>query len=84
MKQGFLRDFHPKILYLQLTHFPREARRDGWVMDSLLRNHIGDVILQRDVIHDIRQDDVMIMHDADELPVREALLFLKVGTCTLS
>ena len=53
-------------------------------MDSLLRNHIGDVILQRDVIRDVRQDDVMIMHDADELPVREALLFLKVGKCTVS
>ena len=51
-------------------------------MDSLLRNHIGDVILQRDVIRDVRQDDVMIMHDADELPGREALLFLKVGACT--
>ena len=43
----------------------------------LCRNYIGDVAL-RHVLRNFRPDDVMIMHDADEIPVRETLLFLKV------
>ena len=30
-----------RILYIKLEYFPKEAYANGWIIDALLRNHIG-------------------------------------------
>lgn len=76
MRNGFLREFQSKIVYVLLDYFPREGHADGWAVDALLRNYIGYDGFSR--IRNIRDDDLIISTDADEIPTRSALVFLKV------
>ena len=76
LQEGFLKQFQHKILYVPLGYFPRNARYNGWIMDALLRNYAAQQGLSR--IKNLEENDVIVLNDADELPVREALLFLKV------
>ena len=66
-----------KIDHVFLPYFPKEAHRDGWIADSLLRNYIGEhgVVKQ---LRNYTQEDIFWLSDADELPSRQAMLFLKV------
>ena len=76
MRNGYLRKFHSRIVYVLLDYFPQEGHADGWAADALLRNYIGYDGFSR--IRNIRDDDLIVSTDADEIPTRESLVFLKV------
>lgn len=65
-----------KILYVFLDHFPDGGRQDGWIADDYLRTFLTQNGLSRVV--GARPDDVFVINDADEIPAREGLLFLKL------
>ena len=65
----------PKLVYVLLDFFPVEAHRDGWIAQRLLQDHIGLSGLPR--LHGLRPDDLIALSDADEIPSRTALTFLK-------
>lgn len=73
---GFLAPFHPKIVYVFLDHFPENGTIYGWVADDYLRTFLGRQGLSQ--IAGTRPDDVFLLSDADEIPRKEALLFLKL------
>ena len=76
LRKGEFKDYQHKILYVSLDYFPKKAYYNGWLIDGLLRNTIADHGL--DLVDNLRDDDVFFISDADELPVHEALLFLKL------
>ncbi|XP_061770309.1 beta-1,4-mannosyl-glycoprotein 4-beta-N-acetylglucosaminyltransferase [Nerophis ophidion] len=65
-----------KILYVFLDHFPDGGRQDGWIADDYLRTFLTSNGMSR--VDGVRSDDVFVINDADEIPAREALLFLKL------
>ncbi|KAK1886735.1 Beta-14-mannosyl-glycoprotein 4-beta-N-acetylglucosaminyltransferase [Dissostichus eleginoides] len=65
-----------KILYVFLDHFPEGGRQDGWIADDYLRTYLTHNGLSR--VSGLRSDDVFVINDADEIPAREGLLFLKL------
>ncbi|XP_066563248.1 beta-1,4-mannosyl-glycoprotein 4-beta-N-acetylglucosaminyltransferase isoform X2 [Amia ocellicauda] len=65
-----------KILYVFLDHFPDGGRQDGWIADDYLRTYLTRDGLAR--VGGARPDDVFIINDADEIPAREGVLFLKL------
>lgn len=65
-----------KILYVFLDHFPEGGRQDGWIADDYLRTFLTHNGMSRVV--GARADDVFVINDADEIPAREGLLFLKL------
>uniref|UniRef100_H2ZUF2 Beta-1,4-mannosyl-glycoprotein 4-beta-N-acetylglucosaminyltransferase n=2 Tax=Latimeria chalumnae TaxID=7897 RepID=H2ZUF2_LATCH len=65
-----------KILYVFLDHFPSGGRQDGWIADDYLRTFLTHNGLER--IPNVRDDDVFIIDDADEIPARDGVLFLKL------
>ncbi|XP_029948817.1 beta-1,4-mannosyl-glycoprotein 4-beta-N-acetylglucosaminyltransferase isoform X2 [Salarias fasciatus] len=65
-----------KILYVFLDHFPDGGRQDGWIADDYLRTFLTRNGMSRVV--GARPDDVFVINDADEIPAREGLLFLKL------
>ena len=76
LSEGYLQEFQNRILYVSLGYFPRNARYNGWIVDALLRDYIASEGLSR--IKNLKESDVIVLNDADELPVRESLLFLKL------
>lgn len=65
-----------KILYVFLDHFPVGGREDGWIMDDYLRTYLTKNGMSR--IKGLKADDVFILDDADEIPARDGILFLKL------
>ncbi|XP_019717773.1 beta-1,4-mannosyl-glycoprotein 4-beta-N-acetylglucosaminyltransferase isoform X2 [Hippocampus comes] len=65
-----------KILYVFLDHFPEGGRQDGWIADDYLRTFLTRNGMSR--VEGGRPDDVFVINDADEIPAREGLLFLKL------
>ncbi|XP_077379434.1 beta-1,4-mannosyl-glycoprotein 4-beta-N-acetylglucosaminyltransferase isoform X1 [Festucalex cinctus] len=65
-----------KILYVFLDHFPDGGRQDGWIADDYLRTFLTRNGMSR--VEGVRPDDVFVINDADEIPAREGLLFLKL------
>jgi len=59
-----------------LDHFPDGGRQDGWIADDYLRTYLTQNGLSR--VTGARPDDVFVINDADEIPAREGLLFLKL------
>uniref|UniRef100_A0A8C4QLK2 Beta-1,4-mannosyl-glycoprotein 4-beta-N-acetylglucosaminyltransferase b n=1 Tax=Eptatretus burgeri TaxID=7764 RepID=A0A8C4QLK2_EPTBU len=64
------------LLYVFLDHFPAGGRQNGWVADDYLRTYASQQGLAR--IWGLRPDDLFVINDADELPLREGILFLKL------
>ncbi|XP_069053308.1 beta-1,4-mannosyl-glycoprotein 4-beta-N-acetylglucosaminyltransferase isoform X1 [Lepisosteus oculatus] len=65
-----------KILYIFLDHFPDGGRQDGWIADDYLRTYLTRDGMSR--VAGVRPDDVFIINDADEIPAKEGVLFLKL------
>ena len=64
-----------KLLHIFLNYFPSGAHRDGWIADALFRNYLGTNGLRR--LGGLKPDDLLVLTDADELPRRQVLSFLK-------
>ena len=68
---------HEKIIPIVLEDFPNEAQSDGWIAETRIR----DLALRSTLppaFEQISNDDIFMYTDADEVPSREALLFLKL------
>ncbi|XP_050960419.1 beta-1,4-mannosyl-glycoprotein 4-beta-N-acetylglucosaminyltransferase a isoform X2 [Labeo rohita] len=65
-----------KILYIFLDHFPDGGRADGWIADDYLRTYLTKNGMSR--LKGLKRDDVFIIDDADEIPARDGILFLKL------
>lgn len=76
LRSGYMREFQDKILYVSLDTFPRISKTNGWIADSYLRFHLSNKGLP--LLKDLRDDDLFVLSDADELPTREVITFLKV------
>ena len=76
LKKGFCSNIQQKIVYVFTGFFPKEAYKSGWIADDLPRDQLGLRGL-RNQIKGVRHDDIFILTDADELPTRDTLLFIK-------
>ena len=76
LRQGYMKGFQDKLLYVSLDFFSNSSRSSGWVADAYLRIHLG--IKGIPLLKDLRQDDLFVLSDADELPTREVITFLKL------
>ena len=77
LKAGGYSDVACKLVHVFLPFFPEAAHSNGWIADDLLRNYI----VQQGVAKQLRnfsRDDIFWLSDADEVPSREAILFLKL------
>ncbi|KAG7158517.1 Beta-1-4-mannosyl-glycoprotein 4-beta-N-acetylglucosaminyltransferase-like [Homarus americanus] len=75
-QQGYLKEYQEKIVYVSLEFFSLMSQKSGWVADSYLRVYLGEKGLS--LLKGVRDDDLFVLSDADELPTREILTFLKV------
>ena len=76
LSSGWLSEYHQKIQYIFLSFFPKEAETSGWYADSFLRSFLGQQGMK--MLENVRDDDIFLLTDADELPSPESLLFLKM------
>ncbi|EDO34809.1 predicted protein, partial [Nematostella vectensis] len=76
LHRGYLKDFHPKIIYLSIDHFPTGGRAKGFIADSYLRSYLGKFGIPH--IKYLKDDDLFLVFDLDEIPSRDSLIFLKV------
>ena len=75
LKQGWLPDdVNSKILYIFLSFFSRNI--SGWEADRFIRKHLSVEALK--MIQGVRDDDLFLLLDSDEIPLPEPLLFLKI------
>ena len=75
-RSGWLSDYHKKIQYIFLSFFPKEGETNGWFADSFLRSFLGKQGMS--MLQNLRDDDIFLLTDADELPNQESLMFLKM------
>ncbi|KAF2367836.1 Glycosyl transferase family 17, partial [Trinorchestia longiramus] len=76
LENGFLKEFHRQILHVFVDFFPEEGKTDSWFADRYLRIYMGKLGIPR--ILGVRDDDLFILNDADEVPSREIIMFLKL------
>ena len=74
--EGAYSEYWCKMIYIVLDYFPGDAYNNGWLIDDLLRNHLANESLLH-LLGNVRNDDIYLQTDADELPNRDTLLFLK-------
>ena len=70
-------EFQNKIVYVHLNYFPSDGRKYGNKADNLPRRLLGEIGV-RENLKGLRSDDLYFIFDADEIPTRDALLFLKI------
>ena len=75
-KTGWLQKYQHKIQYIFLSFFHEKAKTNGWFADSYLRLFLGKEGMK--LVDNVRDDDIFLLLDADELPTPEALMFLKM------
>src|SRR6218665_2254968 len=61
--------------YSSITFQRKLAMQDGWIAQRLLRKHMGPECIKR--IQGWEMSDLFVLTDADELPSREVLTFVK-------
>ena len=75
-KNGFLSDIQDRILYIHLDQIPLIYIEDGWMLEAYLRNIMSKSALAR--IKGLKNEDLFLSFDADEIPNQEVLTFLKI------
>ena len=76
LRQGYLKKFHKCITHVMMPFFPRGGRENGWIIDQQQRTYISKETLSR--IDNLNADDLFMYNDADEIPSRQSLIFLKL------
>ena len=74
--QGKYKEYSKKIVHIWLDYFPKSAYVNGWLIDKLQRNYISEYSLKY-ILRGCEDDDLFLLTDADELPARDTVLFLK-------
>lgn len=76
-RQGWLKEHHSKFLYIIQDSFPEQGLTDGKIADDYMRRHLGQTtFLKR--FKEVKDDDLFIYNDGDELLRPEILTFLKI------
>lgn len=76
LRDGYLKEFHHKIVYLFRGRIPKGGRDDGWLVDQHMRMYIGQEGMRR--VSNTAPDDIFLYTDADEIPNRQSILFLRM------
>ena len=76
LNNGYLKEFHHKIMYVFLDHFPDGARENGWIAEDYGRNYLLKKGVQQ--LKGTSPRDLFVYNDADEVPSFESMLFLKL------
>ncbi len=81
VRNGLFRDVldPERTIYVQQHSFPEGAVSDGWQADHYIRSHLSRAALDRLV--NLRDDDLFLNFDADEVPDARVLTFLKLYDC---
>ena len=74
--EGWMANHQEKMAYIFLPSFDQKGNENGWYADAVIRRYLGQEGLK--LITNMRDDDLFLLLDADELPMREPLLFLKL------
>ncbi|XP_013392827.1 beta-1,4-mannosyl-glycoprotein 4-beta-N-acetylglucosaminyltransferase-like [Lingula anatina] len=74
LHSGYLCDFYSNIIYIYLDHFLEDGKTNGFKMEGYARNYISKGFPS---IAELRPDDLFLHLDADEVPSRDAIAFLK-------
>ena len=77
LKSGYMRQYACKIVHVFLDYFPDEGIKNGWIIDDLLRDYLSQHGLKHQ-LKNYNSEDIFFMTDADELPRKETILFLKL------
>ncbi|XP_046400772.1 beta-1,4-mannosyl-glycoprotein 4-beta-N-acetylglucosaminyltransferase-like isoform X2 [Ischnura elegans] len=72
---SFLAPQRNRTLLLRVKQFPPEGCTDGWVSDHHSRSIIGAEGIPR--LHGLQDDDFFVILDADEIPKRDVIDFLR-------
>ena len=65
-----------KIFLVFLDFFPDESKKSGWYADEFPRTFLGKEGLSK--VTNLEEDDIIVYNDADEVPDKDVLLFLKL------
>ena len=76
LQKGWLSDVQDKILWVLLPYFADRGKDNGWYADSFIRMYLSKMGLK--LVHNQDDEDIYLLLDADELPLPEVLLFLKL------
>ena len=76
LQTGWMSRYQDSLLYVLLPFFPKAGESNGWYADAFLRLYLGKAGIK--LVDNLRDDDIFLLLDADELPTAEALLFLKL------
>ena len=76
LKNGWLTEEQEKILWVLLPFFKDRGHENGWYADAFIRMYLSKMGLK--LVHNQLPDDLFLLLDADELPLPEVLLFLKL------
>ncbi|CAL4085449.1 unnamed protein product, partial [Meganyctiphanes norvegica] len=76
LKQGYMDKFQEKLLYIFMGFFPKQGEDNGWVADHYIRFYMG--LKGLPLLSGLRNDDLFVLSDADELPTAEIITFLKL------
>ncbi len=74
---GYLSQFHHKLVYIFDGSFPLSYRQKSWLPDDNSRKYLGQEGMRH--LDAVQPDDIYIYTDADEVPSRDAILFLKMN-----
>ena len=76
LRKGFCREFEDKILYILAKTTHQAAKRRGFVNEGIYRDLAATIGFSR--INNMKEDDLLMLTDADELPHPDILNFLKL------
>ena len=75
-QEGYLKEFSHKIIYVGSNFFPRLAEKTGWANELSIRYLLGREGFPR--IGGMRDDDLFLLTDSDEIPNPDVIEFLKL------
>ncbi|KAH9369933.1 hypothetical protein HPB48_001810 [Haemaphysalis longicornis] len=75
LREGFLAPYQNKIVHVFLDHFPKKGREDGWFADGYQRTFLWRQAKKQ--LSGLKDDDLLILTDADEIPRAGPLAYLK-------
>ena len=76
-REGWLKKYHSKFLYIFQDFFPKQGLTDGKIADDYMRRHLGQTAFQKR-LKGVEDDDLFVYNDGDELIRPEILTFLKI------
>ena len=76
-RERWLNKNFKKFVYIFQNTFPEEGKSDGKLADAYMRRHLGQTLFDKR-LKGVRDDDMFVYNDGDELIRPEILTFLKL------